>query len=126
MYVGIPRDAFHIAECLLDSLAKCDPNIFGGMVMIDVQVAFGLDRDVDPRVPRKQVEHMVKKTYAGCNRSTAGSVEIDFDLDVGFLGPALNGSFAHAKILCSRLLSGVCGIRHSVANGLQIRRVMTR
>jgi hypothetical protein len=36
MHVGVPGDAFHIAECLLDSLAERDPDIFGGMVMIDV------------------------------------------------------------------------------------------
>ena len=47
VHVGIPRDAFHIAECLLDGLAERDADIFGGMVMIDVQVALGLDRDVD-------------------------------------------------------------------------------
>ena len=53
--------------------------------------------------------------------AAAGSVEIDFNLDVGFLGLALDGALAHEKVLYSRLLSGVCGIRHSVANGLQMR-----
>ena len=47
VHVGISRDAFHITERLLDSLAERDPDIFGSMVMIDVQVAFGFDRDVD-------------------------------------------------------------------------------
>jgi hypothetical protein len=69
---------------------------------------------------------MVKEAYAGRDRRTACSIEIDFNLDVGFLGLALNGALAHVKVLCSRLLSGVRGIRHSVANGLQMRLVMTR
>ena len=57
----------------------------------------------------------------------AGSVKIDFDLDVGFLGLALDGALAHAKILYSRAFyQGFSGIRHSVANGLQIRFAMTR
>jgi hypothetical protein len=29
------------------------------------KVAFGLDRNVDARMPREQIEHMVKEAYAG-------------------------------------------------------------
>jgi len=47
MHISISRDAFHITERLLDGLSERDADIFGGVVMIDVQVAFGLDRDVD-------------------------------------------------------------------------------
>src|SRR6186713_834238 len=36
VHVGIPGDAFHIAERLLDSLTERDPDIFSSMVMIDV------------------------------------------------------------------------------------------
>jgi len=47
LHVGISRNAPHITEGLLDGLSERDANIFGGMVMIDVQVALGPDRDVD-------------------------------------------------------------------------------
>src|SRR5262245_37274047 len=47
MHVSISRDAFHTTERLLDGLAQRDADIFCGMVMIDVQVTFGLDRDVN-------------------------------------------------------------------------------
>src|SRR4249920_4237817 len=47
LHVGISRNALHITEGLLDGLSERDANIFGSMVMIDVQVALGLDRDVD-------------------------------------------------------------------------------
>jgi hypothetical protein len=102
VHVGVSRNAFHIAERLLEGLTKRDANIFGGMVMVNVQVAFGLDGDVDARMPRKQVEHMVKEAYAGRDRCAARSVEIDFNLNVGFLGLALNGTLAHANVLYSR------------------------
>ena len=54
-------------------------------MMVDVQVALGLDLDVDPRMARQQVEHVVEKADAGRDRRTALAVEIDGDLDVGFL-----------------------------------------
>ena len=58
-----------------------------------------------------------------------GAVEIDFDLDVGFLGLALHGGFAHGddSLEFARLLSGVC--RDSplrVASGLQTPPAMPR
>ncbi len=53
-------------------------------------------------MPREQIEHMVEEAYAGRNRRAACSIEIDFNLDVGFLGLALNGALAHAEILYSR------------------------
>ena len=113
VHVGIARDALHVAERLLHRLAERDADVLGGVVVIDMQVALGLDRDVDARVPRQQVEHVVEEADAGRNGRTPGAVEIDFDLDVGFLGLALHGRFAHG--ICpsvARLLSGVAGIRH--------------
>src|SRR6185312_9727438 len=72
------------------------------MVMIDMEIALGLDHDVDARMARKQVKHMVEESNAGCDRCTACPIEIDFDLDIGLLSLALHGTFAHAYILYSR------------------------
>ena len=44
---------------------------------------------------RQQVEHVIEKTDAGCNRPTPGPVEIDRDLDISFLGGALHGCLPH-------------------------------
>src|SRR5450830_275424 len=56
-------------------------------------------RDVDARVPRQQVEHVIEEADAGRDRRAAGPVEIDLDLHVGFLGLALYGGFAHFNFL---------------------------
>ena len=45
---------------------------------------------------RQQVEHVVEEADPGRDRRRAGAVEIDRDLDVGFLGGALDRAFAHA------------------------------
>jgi hypothetical protein len=46
-------------------------------------------------MPGQQVEHVVEKPDAGFDRRRAGAVEIDRDLDVGFLGLARHLTFAH-------------------------------
>jgi len=72
--------------------------------MIDVQVALGFDRQINPRMARQEIKHMVKKADAGRDGRRALAVEIDRDLNVGLLGGALDGGFAHARILKSRAL----------------------
>ena len=88
VHVGIAGDALHVAERLLHRLAERDADILGGVVVVDMQVALGLDRDVDARMARQQVEHVVEKADAGRDRRRAGAVEVDRDLDVGLLGCA--------------------------------------
>jgi hypothetical protein len=96
-------------------------------MMIDVQVAFGLNGNIHARMPRKQVEHVIEKADASRDRRAASSVEINFDLDVGFLGLSLYGALAHANILCWRAFyQGFSGFATCVANGLQIRITMPR
>ena len=96
MHVGIAGDALHVAERLLHRLAERDADVLGGVVVVDVQVALGLDRDVDARVPRQQIEHVVEEADAGRDVGDALAVEIDRDLDVGLLGGALDRAFAAA------------------------------
>ena len=88
--LGIAGDALHVAERLLHRLAERDADILGGVVVVDVQVALGLDRDVDARVARQQIEHVVEEADAGRDVRDALAVEIDRDLDVGLLGGALD------------------------------------
>lgn len=91
----IAGDARHVAERLLDRLAKRDAGVFGGMVIINVQVANRLDREVDAGMAGEEIEHMVEKADAGRDIGHAGTIEVHGDLDVGFLGLALDRRGAH-------------------------------
>ena len=98
---------------------------------IDVRIAFGLDHDVDARVPRQQIEHVVEEADAGRDGRAAGPVEIDLDLDVGFLGLALHGGFAHRESLANirylrAFYQGLPGFATSLTGGLQTLRDMPR
>ena len=61
---GIAGDAGHRAERLLHRLAQRNADVFGRVVMIDMEIAVGLDRDVDARMPGQQIEHMVEEADA--------------------------------------------------------------
>ena len=75
-----------------------DPDILGGVVMVDVEIALRLDGQVNARMARQQVQHMVEEADSGRNRRRAGPVEIDRDLDVGLLGGALDRTLAHERV----------------------------
>ena len=117
---GIAGDAGHGAERLLHGLPERDADVLGGVVVIDMEVAIGLHRDVDARMPGQQVEHMVEKADAGRNLGHARAVEVHRDLDVGFLGLALDGRCAHENCFPlaalgaenAALLTGRCRLRY--------------
>ncbi len=71
-----------------------------------MQVALDFDRQVDQRMPRQLVEHVVEKPDAGGVLIDAGAVEIDGDVDDGFRGGAVDGavrmaSHKHLSVPCN-------------------------
>src|SRR5437879_12638657 len=68
-------------------------------MVIDMQIAVRLDRDVDAGMPGQEIEHVVEEADAGRNVGHARAIEVDGNLDVGLLGLALDGGAAHEKCL---------------------------
>ena len=85
---GVAGDAAPLAERLGDRLAERDAGVLDGVVVVDVQVALGLDRHVDQRMARQLLQHMVEEADAGGDVEAAGAVDIDGDRDRGLLGLA--------------------------------------
>ena len=54
-----------VAERLRHRLADDVAGVLGGVVEVDVQVALGLQRDVDQAVPGELLEHVVEKADPG-------------------------------------------------------------
>ena len=75
--VAVARDALLVAERLGQRLAERDADVLDGVVRVDVQVALGLDLEVDHAVPRDLVEHVVEERHAGGELGPAGAVEVD-------------------------------------------------
>ena len=75
-------------------LAEHDADVLDGVVRVDVQVALGLDHEVDHPVPCDLVEHVVEERHAGGEIGAARPVEVEVDLDLRFRRVALDGSAA--------------------------------
>jgi len=60
------------------------------VVRVDVQVALGLHREVEPAVPPELADHVVEERHAGVAVRLAGPVEVQLDADVALLGGALH------------------------------------
>jgi uncharacterized membrane protein len=97
--VRVPVQTLHVAERLLHRLPEGDSNIFGRVVMVDVEIAGGLGVDVDPGMAGQQVKHVIEESDAGRDRGGAPAVEIDRDGNVGFRGGAFDRSLAHVASL---------------------------
>ncbi len=107
--IGEAGDAAGIAQRLADRLAERDAGVLDRVMRVDMQVALGRDVDVDQRMPRDLVQHMIEEADAGRNVRYAGPVEIDADLDGGFFGFAGDLGFAHeqnSRILRPRYAAG--------------------
>ena len=63
--MAVTQDAAAVAGRLLDRLAQRDADIFDRVVRVDLEVAFGVDLEIDQPVPRHLVQHVVEKRQAG-------------------------------------------------------------
>ena len=92
--VAVAADAGAVAQRLPHRQAETDADVLDRVVLIDVQVAVGLDLQVDRGVLGQQREHVVEEADARGDLRAAAAVEIDFQADVGLRRLALDGGSA--------------------------------
>ena len=80
----------------MHGLADGDAGVFGGVVKIDVQIAFRPHRQIHQAVPRQLFHHVIEKSNSGVDVVFAGAVEVHRYLDIGFLGFSGDFCFAHS------------------------------
>src|SRR4051794_18725042 len=76
-----------------------------------MEVAFGLELDVDERMAGQLLQHMVDEADAGLDVIDAAAVEIDARLDLGLGGLAFDAGLAHGllTLCCGGSLSALPG-----------------
>ena len=84
-----------VAERLGQRLAERDACVLDRMMIVDMAVALGPNGDVDERMTRELIEHMIEKADAGLDVGDAGPIEVEADLDARLLGFACNRALAH-------------------------------
>ena len=72
--VAVTADAFFISHRLVHGLAEGNAHVFHRVVAINVQVAHGLNVEVDQAMPRDLIEHVVKKADTGMQLGLARAV----------------------------------------------------
>src|SRR5687767_13766744 len=102
-HAGLVSDRFR------HRLAERDADVLDRVVRIDVQVALRLDIEVEHRVARDLVEHVLEEGQAGGKLRGPLAVQVHLHPDLGFLGVAGNFSGSH----CSASRRAVRSIRFS-------------
>jgi hypothetical protein len=69
------------------------------MVLIDVQIALGANRQIDQGMARDLIEHMVEKAHASMDVRLAGAVEERFNRDFSLFRLARDAGAAHGSSL---------------------------
>ena len=77
MAFAIAADAALVAQRLGQRLPKGDAAILDRVVVVDVQIALGAHGDVDQRVARQLVQHVVEEADPGLHVIKAGAVKVD-------------------------------------------------
>ena len=110
-------NALAIAERLGDGLAERDPRILGRVVIVDVQVALRRQRDVDKRMARKLLDHVIEKADAGRDLVASGAVEVDARRNAGLLGLAFDARLAHGALYSRKAEVGLAPGGRAPAHG---------
>jgi hypothetical protein len=92
--VSVAANAGALAEGRVDRAAEADPDILGGVVVIDVQITARPQVEIDQRVAGEQIEHVIEKTDPAVALPTPAAIEQQLQLDIGFAGASLDGGLA--------------------------------
>src|SRR5438046_1426701 len=60
-------DSTAVADGRRYRLAECDPDVFDGVMLVDVQISCGSELQIECAMPRKQLEHVVEKSNSGAD-----------------------------------------------------------
>jgi hypothetical protein len=61
--LAISLDGFSFAQCLAESLAQADTDIFYRVMLIDPKITLGLQLEVEAPMGCKKCEHVVQKPH---------------------------------------------------------------
>ena len=92
--IAITFDAALAAQCLIDAIAQGKGGVFDGVMLIDMQISYCTDIQVDVAMPRNLFKHVVKESQACGNISPTVSVKIQTDANIGFARSPANSNSA--------------------------------
>ena len=90
--MAITGNADFIAKRLFQGLTQYDTDVFNRVVIINVQIAFAGNIQVNQTMTRYLGKHVFKERNAGIQAVFTGTVKIEADGNLGFAGIAGNGN----------------------------------
>ena len=78
-------DAFAVAQRLGEQLAEHDADVFDGVVLIDVEIAFGVEFEIEAAVLGEQLQHVIEEADAGGDLVAAAAFDAAGRRRSGFL-----------------------------------------
>jgi hypothetical protein len=92
-----------------ECLPQGNPNVFHGMMGVDVKVPFAPQMEIKQAMLREAGEHMVKKVNSGLDSSFADAVQIEAKMDIRLFGLSIDDCnavpFFHS-VISSRYITG--------------------
>jgi hypothetical protein len=73
--MAITDDAFLVANRFAERLAHRDADVLYGVMGIDVQIAFGMNIEINLAVPGNLVEHMLEKGQPRIEGALTGAIK---------------------------------------------------
>ncbi len=99
VHIGVAGDAALVAERLPHRLTERKACILHGMVIVDLEVALGVDPEIDQGVTTDLVEHMIEEADAGLHIGGAAAVQIHLEFDSGLPRVPLHRGLTHPVLL---------------------------
>src|SRR5208282_6110521 len=85
------ENAFFVAERGVDGFAESNADVFDGVMLIHLQVAFGGEAKIEAAVARDEVQHVIEERNAGRDFGLAPAIEMQAEINLRFFGVAANG-----------------------------------
>ena len=74
-----------------EELAEYDADVFDGVVLVHVQIAIGVEGEVEAAMFGEELEHVIEEADAGGDLVAAAAFDPERAADAGFLRIALRG-----------------------------------
>src|SRR5262249_11056450 len=89
------HDAALVAERAVKRFTQHDAYVLYRVVLIDVEIALGLELEVESAMTSEQLKHVIEKSYPGLHLISASALDCQIELDVGLRGGAMKCGFPH-------------------------------
>src|SRR5512135_1932659 len=102
--MAVTAQAFLVRDCLIERLPQRNTDVFNSVVSVDMQIALGVDVQINQAVARDLVQHVLKERQSGIQLDLAGTVEIQLNRNLGLKGIACNFCATHDSPYASWLM----------------------